>query len=341
MKIYDTKIKDIVLKIIEHNTQLILWEKEHFEEEINKYSVHFCDECYLMNKAVEVGLFENLLLNRYSSYAERYTSYVEHVNALKLIENIDEEDALFMVSMVDRIIKENEWFIQVINIEEATKKALEECRPRDLHVIALSYYDGLGVDQDYEKAYELFLKASEYGDEGAYYYLGYMNLNGLGVEENEEQAYNFFKQGADLGRSDCKYVSAHMNEGDEADLRESEDPRALYEVGMKEYRKGNFKEAFASFKKGAKVYDPKCLYMIGELWLIEENVDEGIRYLSYAYYRGNKEAAYSLGLLYIEGECVERNLVLGARLLRQAEEWGHQGASDFIEKIRGNKDEDI
>jgi TPR repeat protein len=332
MKIYNTKIKDIILNIIEQHTQLILWEKERFEEVINEYSVHYCEECYLINKAIEIGLFEVLLLNR-------HIPYEEHIDMLKITEDLKEEEALFMISIMDRVIKENEWFIQVVNIEEATKKALEECRARDLHVIALAYYDGLGTQQDYEKAYNLFLKASEYGDDKAYYYLGYMNANGLGVETNREQALAFYKEGAKLGLSDCQYVYAHMTK--DIDLHESEDPRALYEVGMQDYQKGNFKEAFASFKTGSLMYDAKCLYMLGELCLAEEKVDEGIRYLSYAYYLFDKEAAYSLGMLFMEGDFVERNITKGVRFLRQAEEWGHDGASELLEKLRGKQDEDL
>ena len=202
MKIYNTKIKDIILNIIEQHTQLILWEKERFEEVINEYSVHYCEECYLINKAIEIGLFEVLLLNR-------HIPYEEHIEMLKITDDLKEEEALFMISIMDRVIKENEWFIQVVNIEEATKKALEECRARDLHVIALAYYDGLGTQQDYEKAYNLFLKASEYGDDKAYYYLGYMNANGLGVETNREQALAFYKEVHDIaGQRSLRYPSA-------------------------------------------------------------------------------------------------------------------------------------
>jgi hypothetical protein len=89
MKIYNTKIKDIILNIIEQHTQLILWEKERFEEVINEYSVHYCEECYLINKAIEIGLFEVLLLNR-------HIPYEEHIDMLKITDDLKEEEALFL-----------------------------------------------------------------------------------------------------------------------------------------------------------------------------------------------------------------------------------------------------
>ena len=52
----------------------------------------------------------------------------------------------------------------------------------------MCYYEGYGVDVDYNKAVELFQKAIESDDPNAYYNLARCYFYGRGVEQNVDKA---------------------------------------------------------------------------------------------------------------------------------------------------------
>ena len=58
--------------------------------------------------------------------------------------------------------------------------------------LGLLYYKGLGVEQDYEKALELFEKAADDAGEPSIPIIGDMYYNGLGVEKDYDEAINFY-----------------------------------------------------------------------------------------------------------------------------------------------------
>jgi TPR repeat protein len=65
--------------------------------------------------------------------------------------------------------------------------------------IGVMYCNGHGVERDYEKALEWFLKAAEQGDAGAQNGIGVMYCNGHGVEQDYEKALEWFLKAAEQG----------------------------------------------------------------------------------------------------------------------------------------------
>ena len=61
--------------------------------------------------------------------------------------------------------------------------------------------DGNGVEQDQEKAFQYFQKASEAGDESAMFNLADCYFNGLGTEQSEEQAVPWYQKAAEANIS--------------------------------------------------------------------------------------------------------------------------------------------
>lgn len=63
------------------------------------------------------------------------------------------------------------------------------------------YEDGNGVEQSYEKAAQLYLKAAEgdFGNTSAQYHLGILYENGWGVPADREEALRWYKAAADRG----------------------------------------------------------------------------------------------------------------------------------------------
>ena len=82
--------------------------------------------------------------------------------------------------------------------EEATeqiKKLMEAENADALYNVAGYYEDGSYLQQDYEKANELYLKAGDLGCARAYFKMGYSYNFGRGVEEDKKKAKHYYELG--------------------------------------------------------------------------------------------------------------------------------------------------
>ena len=66
------------------------------------------------------------------------------------------------------------------------------------------YHHGLGVEQSYQQARELFELAATQGDAGAQYNLGIMYREGLDVDQNYERAAKYYEAAARQGHADAQ-----------------------------------------------------------------------------------------------------------------------------------------
>jgi len=62
----------------------------------------------------------------------------------------------------------------------------------DYYKLAVQYKDGIGVPMDYRKAYENFSKAAALGDPQSVYAVGYMTYKGLGCNQDYKKAADLF-----------------------------------------------------------------------------------------------------------------------------------------------------
>ena len=65
--------------------------------------------------------------------------------------------------------------------------------------LGVSYYNGYGVRQSYEKAFQYFKKACELGDGDGCAGVGFAYYDGWGVKQNYEKVFQYFKKACDLG----------------------------------------------------------------------------------------------------------------------------------------------
>ena len=63
----------------------------------------------------------------------------------------------------------------------------------------MAYYEGDGVNKDYERARYWFLKSAEQNNEFSLLYLGKMYKRGEGVEENYSIAQEWYLKACDNG----------------------------------------------------------------------------------------------------------------------------------------------
>ncbi len=67
-----------------------------------------------------------------------------------------------------------------------------------------TFKKGRGTKQDYDRARELFEKASSLGCSSSYFHLGDMYENGMGVDKSLDKAIEYYQKGADLKNETCR-----------------------------------------------------------------------------------------------------------------------------------------
>jgi uncharacterized protein len=72
-------------------------------------------------------------------------------------------------------------------------------------ILALLYYEGSGVAQDYQEAAKWFRRAADQGDATGQLYLGIMFAQGRGVPQDPAEAATWFRRAADRGDAGAQY----------------------------------------------------------------------------------------------------------------------------------------
>lgn len=188
-----------------------------------------------------------------------------------------------------------------------------------------AYYNGLGVDKDEENAFKWHKKAAENNLPASQYALSLMYKNGEGCEENLVSAYYWVERAAENDYEDAYYVVG----------------RSYLEGICVEV---NYKKAFHYLSKGYLALDTNCIESLAEMYLKGFNVkkdvytalelynralefgdrsiyfkvgkvyeDEGLINQAISIYNqgheeGNLKCTQRLGIMYYNGEGVEKDL---------------------------------
>ena len=80
-------------------------------------------------------------------------------------------------------------------------KDLQKIKARCYRHIGAMYNNGRGVEQNYNKAVELYQKAADLGDADAFFNLGLMYYNGQGVAQDYNKAVELYQKACDLGNA--------------------------------------------------------------------------------------------------------------------------------------------
>ena len=79
-------------------------------------------------------------------------------------------------------------------------------------MIGISYLDGIGAKQDYNKAFEIFsFLVNEHNDDDSKLCLAEMYLNGLGIEQNTNIALKYYKDLAEKGYKEAEEKLKKIN----------------------------------------------------------------------------------------------------------------------------------
>ncbi len=191
------------------------------------------------------------------------------------------------------------------------KKATEQMHPDALHEMALNYYSGGLVEQDYERARLFFEQAAAAGVDVANTNLGIIHEKGLGVVSSISRAKTYFRAAAkrnepyganELGRlllNARKYRAAKkwIQQAVNQNLA-----HAKYNLGlMKEHGLGMQKDkeaAYLLYQEAADAQVPEAIAANGRIHLLglkgKVDLDLARQLLMHAYKAGDKSAALSL-----------------------------------------------
>lgn len=207
--------------------------------------------------------------------------------------------------------------------------------PQDTFELAICYYEGIdGKEQDYMKAYSLFLEAAEAGCAEAMGFLGIMHYEGIVVAKDYHEAFKWFMFAAEHNLPDAQNNVAYMlksGEGVEQNLQEAikwyklaaEQGHSEAQCDLAElYQYGNgIEQNFAEAQKWYKLAAEQG--HDGATAKLKILNDMLLQLLMQDAEQGDKIAQFKLGYKYHRGDGVRRDHVEAIKWYTLAAEQGH------------------
>ena len=210
-----------------------------------------------------------------------------------------------------------------INYEDKTIEELEELVKQNddkaIHELGLRYYDGKGVEKDYNEAYKWFEQSANLGDSESLYQLGYMNVKGFGVEPSYEKAVEYYKKAIELGNVKAMYNLAY-----------------IYQYALGGF--DNIEEAIELYKKAANLGDAKSMYQLGNIYFEGDGVKsdylEAFNWFEKSSELGNSDAMYMIANMYENGYGVKMNFGKALEYCKKASNLGNVKAKQNLDKLK-------
>ena len=209
---------------------------------------------------------------------------------------------------------------------------------------------GLGTQQDYEKAFEWFLKSAKEGNKFAQYSLGNLYYYGNGTDKDLSQAFQWYMKSAEQGQPYASYSIAQMyNKGEyvskdenqaheyykqaltgflELESKDQADDNLFYKMGTM-YKNGlgtdiDMDKAINYFMRSAEMNNTNAKRTLALEYIsgkhLELDIEKGLEMLTVCADRGDTLSCYKLGKIYFKGEIVYKDLNMAEKYLLKAAE---------------------
>lgn len=344
MKMYNVGISDKVIELFKEdksNIQL-LFNVDSFEDNINKVAPDMLDECYLLTTALKKGLFN---YNIFLPYAFTNKELIEYYQT---ISELNKQQSLFLLGVFKRIFSKIEIKFNILNQDlDNIIETFNTGNKFEKKMLGYCYYSGKGVDQDYEKSYNLFLEVLDSGDYSVLSNIGYMLEYGLGVEANINKAIDYYKRGSLNDDNKCLYYLGMcylLGKGVKKDekiainyLKQSHYDLAYLQLAKIYEEQGMSGEAFFYYLKGANACNGYCLYKAGVSYLegkgVDRDLNKAMENLEGAAYLYESEAFYQLGLIYLKGIDGNKEIDKGLNFIKKGASLGSSEANIALAKM--------
>lgn len=221
--------------------------------------------------------------------------------------------------------------------------------------LALAYYKGLGVPQNFTEAAKWFTKAASQGYAKAQGMLGIMHEKGEGVTRDYKEAAKWYKKNAESGDSWAQFFLGTMyyeGQGVPQDYTEAiywqtkaaEQGRgdAQFNLGLI-YSRGevvplDYGLAIKWFTKAAEQGNADAQFQLGAIYYkgehVAQNFTEAARWFNLAARQDNSQAKFILGLMYESGQGVEMDSSKAKWWFIGAADLGNEGAKARLVEIK-------
>ena len=190
---------------------------------------------------------------------------------------------------------------------------------------------GLGTEQDYEKAFEWFLKSAQEGNKFAQYSLANLYYYGNGVEKDLSQAFLWYRKSSEQGQPYAPYAVAQMYDKGEYVSQSEETAQRYYKVALSGLLELESKDQA----------DDNLFYKIGVMYKnglgTEADISKAIDYFKRSAEMNNKNGLYEYGKTLIQGKYIEADLNKGLECIEKAMKLKNSNAKRFfaLEYISG------
>ena len=185
---------------------------------------------------------------------------------------------------------------------------------------------GLGTEQDYEKAFEWFLKSAQEGNKFAQYSLANLYYYGNGVEKDLSQAFLWYRKSSEQGQPYAPYAVAQMYDKGEYISQSEETAQRYYKVAL---------SGFLELESKGQA-DDNLYYKLGAMYKkglgTEIDIPKAIEYFEKS--AENMWSTYQLGRLYLFGaEGVEKDKEKAAQWLTKSANDGNEYAQNMLDNM--------
>ncbi|WP_418837560.1 MobP3 family relaxase, partial [Ruminococcus sp.] len=171
---------------------------------------------------------------------------------------------------------------------------------------------GLGTEQDYEKAFQWFLKSSQEGHKFAQYSLANLYYYGNSVEKDLSQAFLWYQKSASQGQPYASYAVAQMYSKGEYVAENNETAQRYYKAALSGFLELESKDQA----------DDNLFYKIGVMYKnglgTEADISKAIDYFKRSAEMNNKNGLYEYGKTLIQGKYIEADLNKGLECIEKA-----------------------
>lgn len=179
------------------------------------------------------------------------------------------------------------------------RKAADKGLAPAQYQLALSYMNGIGVEQSDEQAAAWYRQAAEQDHAPSQYQLALMYLEGRGVEQNDEQAVNWYRSAATNGHLQAQVFMGWLHH--------------------KDYLTAGLTEILSVH---AVVWRLRA-EILSHIAFIGKSDEQAVHYYRRAAEQGNADGHYMLGWMLEHGTGIDQNIELAVESYRKAAEQGN------------------